>query len=312
MNSCWCPGRLCTQDVLAAHSTCIAAASDQTATDSCNSARDAGYIACSSQIEDFMAEKSTENCFANVKYRESDDGSRQGESRRKDSRRQGRSCRIAAGTNSAKLAACANEEMNAFFSAKGENYDSLDSMEKVKLETEFMIAKETQAELASAKNMRLCMEAIPASDSLSTKKTKMASCENKAKAEYEAATGITIDAAEYQRKKVDAAAKDLNANMRACNDEAFTLAGAARDEKIALCQDLAKEKLRQNLGLFEEDISAGASAELAFELKYQEMVEEQTRRQVSEAIKSAGAGLAKADRKLAAKAAMISSLEKKT
>ena len=88
------------------------------------------------------------------------------------------------------------------------------------------------------------------------------------------------------------------------------MAGAARDEKIALCQDLAKEKLRQNLGLFEEDISADASAELAFELKYQEMVEEQTRRQVSEAIKSAGAGLAKADRKLAAKAAMISSLGK--
>ena len=304
-------GDSCTQDVLAAHSTCIAAASDQTATDSCNSARDAGYIACSSQIEDFMAEKKygkTVSQMSNIEkaMMEADKVKAAG----KTAVDKGRSCRIAAGTNSAKLAACANEEMNAFFSAKGENYDSLDSMEKVKLETEFMIAKETQAELASAKNMRLCMEAIPASDSLSTKKTKMASCENKAKAEYEAATGITIDAAEYQRKKVDAAAKDLNANMRACNDEAFTLAGAARDEKIALCQDLAKEKLRQNLGLFEEDISADASAELAFELKYQEMVEEQTRRQVSEAIKSAGAGLAKADRKLAAKAAMISSLGK--
>ena len=114
----------------------------------------------------------------------------------------GRSCRIAAGTNSAKLAACANEEMNAFFSAKGENYDSLDSMEKVKLETEFMIAK-GRAELASPKNMQLCMEAIPASDSLSTKKTK--SSENEAKAEYEV-TGITIDAASINGK--DAAAKD--------------------------------------------------------------------------------------------------------
>jgi hypothetical protein len=308
----------------------------------CKNAKKQAMAVCREASEKVMAEKQFGKNFDDLT-----DADKIKLSKKKDvaaSKRainEGKSCRVQAAednknnalSKTAAIKACELEEQKAYFAAKNIDAEDLDSEEKKRLTTEYREQKETRGSEATSSVMNQCVtdadaaykhcqsnagDASAKAACVTQAKQDRVNCENKGKAAYEEATGITIDPIEYREKQKNGAAEDVSKEMMNCATEAFKFADtASREAKIAECDEKSKDKLRKAMGIFEDDVKSGR-AKVDFDKKYNKIKKQEAQKKVAETMKAASSQtkivngvtvkLTKIERKQAAKEVMKKSL----